>query len=306
LDLTRSLFSARRTFDIDLSADGVEEPRFEFAEESRFRLSVLMPVHNEKATIEAAVADVLEMKLGYPFELIIVDDGSTDGTSSILACIDDPRVLVYRHPTNLGKGAAVLSAAALAGGTHLVIFDADREYRAADLVRLFQPVVDETAEVVFGVRILGMNTAYQSYRYALGNRLTTLAANVLFDACLSDLHCCLKMFPVDLFRSLSLTHSGFGLDSEITAELLRRGYRPYEIPVSYNGRSHAAGKKLTWRDGVDCLATLSRVRRRGTITLGVEKASFGQVALHGVGGEPNDLVGDTKQGATASRQLGPN
>jgi glycosyltransferase involved in cell wall biosynthesis len=300
LDSTRSLFSAGRTFDIDLSPDGAEESRFALVEDSRFRLSVLMPAHNEKATIEAAVTDVLEMKLGYPFELIIVDDGSTDGTSSILAYIDDPRVLVYRHPTNLGKGAAVLSAAALAGGTHLVIFDADREYRAADLVRLFQPVVDETAQVVFGVRILGMNTAYQSYRYALGNRLTTLAANVLFDACLSDMHCCLKMLPVELFRSLRLTHSGFGLDSEITAELLRRGYRPYEIPVSYNGRSRAEGKKLTWRDGVDCLATLSRVRARGTITLAVEKPSIGQLALQVVDDKPDDLVSDAIRGVTAS------
>jgi glycosyltransferase involved in cell wall biosynthesis len=295
LDSTRSLFSAGRNFDIDLSADGAEGSRFTLVEDSRLRLSVLMPVHNEKATIEAAVTDVLEMKLGYPFELIIVDDGSTDGTTSILACIDDPRVLVYRHPTNLGKGAAVLSAAALAGGTHLVIFDADREYRAADLVRLFQPVVDETAQVVFGVRMLGMNTAYRTYRYVLGNRLTTLAANVLFDACVSDLHCCLKMLPVELFRSLRLTHSGFGLDSEITAELLRRGYRPYEIPVSYNGRSHAEGKKLTWRDGVDCLATLSRVRTRGMIALGVQKPSIGHVAVQVVDDQSNNLVSDANR-----------
>ena len=295
MDSTRSLFSAGRNFDIDLSADGAEGSRFTLVEDSRLRLSVLMPVHNEKATIEAAVTDVLEMKLGYPFELIIVDDGSTDGTTSILACIDDPRVLVYRHPTNLGKGAAVLSAAALAGGTHLVIFDADREYRAADLVRLFQPVVDETAQVVFGVRMLGMNTAYRTYRYVLGNRLTTLAANVLFDACVSDLHCCLKMLPVELFRSLRLTHSGFGLDSEITAELLRRGYRPYEIPVSYNGRSHAEGKKLTWRDGVDCLATLSRVRTRGMIALGVQKPSIGHVAVQVVDDQSNNLVSDANR-----------
>jgi dolichol-phosphate hexosyltransferase len=121
------------------------------------------------------------------------------------------------------------------------------------------------SDVVYGVRMFGMNTVYQSYRYAIGNRVTTLVANVLFDSCLSDLHSCLKLMPVDLFRSLNLTQSGFGLDSEVTAELLRRGYRPYEIPVSYVSRSHAQGKKLTWRDGVDCLAILSRVRARGLL-----------------------------------------
>jgi glycosyltransferase involved in cell wall biosynthesis len=229
------------------------------------KLSVVMPAHNEQATIQAAVADVLAMGLTHPFELIVVDDGSTDGTSARLSGIDDERVLVHRHPSNLGKGAAVLSGAALATGSHLVIFDADREYRASDLVQLFQAAVDGLSEVVYGVRLFGMNTVYRSYRYAMGNRVTTFVANVLFDACLSDLHSCLKLMPVDLFRSLTLTHSGFGLDSEMTAELLRRGYRPYEIPVSYVSRSHAQGKKLTWRDGLDCLAVLSRVRARGLV-----------------------------------------
>jgi len=233
--------------------------------EPSLKLSVLMPVHNEGATIEAAVTDVLNMRLAHPFELIVVDDGSTDDTATWLARIDDPRVLVHRHPSKLGKGAAVLSGAALATGSHLVIFDADREYRAFDLVRLFEATVDGMSDVVYGVRMFGMNTVYQSYRYAIGNRITTLVANVLFDSCLSDLHSCLKLMPVDLFRSLKLTESGFGLDSEVTGELLRRGYRPYEIPVSYVSRSHAQGKKLTWRDGVHCLATLSRVRARGLL-----------------------------------------
>jgi glycosyltransferase involved in cell wall biosynthesis len=258
------------------------------------KLSVLMPVHNEKATIEAAAADVLNMKLGHPFELVIIDDGSTDGTGELLSTVHDPRVVVHQHPTNLGKGAAVLSGSALATGTHLVIFDADREYSAADLVRLFEPIVDDRAQVVFGVRMFGMNTVYQSYRYALGNRVTTLVANVLFDACLSDLHSCLKMLPVDLFRSLSLKESGFGLDSEITAELLRRGYRPFEIPVSYFGRSHAQGKKLTWRDGLGCLVVLSRVRMRGRpgdrvpdLTPGAARIAAADVVLTGVGDNRN-------------------
>ncbi len=226
------------------------------------KLSVLMPVHNERSTIEAAVGDVLDIRLGHPFELVIVDDGSTDGTGEFVSGIDDERVIVHHHPLNLGKGAAVLTAASLATGSHFVIFDADCEYRASDLVHMFRPIVDGTAEVVFGVRMFGMNTVYHSFRYALGNRVTTLVANVLFDACLTDLHSCLKMVPASLFRSLTLTRANFGLDSEITAELLRRGYRPYEVPVSYVGRTHAQGKKITWRDGVDCLKVLGSVRLR--------------------------------------------
>jgi glycosyltransferase involved in cell wall biosynthesis len=243
------------------------------------KLSVLMPVHNENATVSAAVADVLGMDLGHPFELVIVDDGSTDGTSQLLESIVDQRVVVYRHPVNLGKGAAVLSAASLATGSHFVIFDADREYRAADLARMLAPIADGTAEVVFGVRMFGMNTVYHSFRYALGNRATTFVANLLFDACLTDLHSCLKMMPAEVFRSLNLTRANFGLDSEITAELLRRGYRPYEVPVSYVGRSHAEGKKITWRDGFDCLRVLAsvRLRPRAAGRVGPDKQPLGQV-----------------------------
>lgn len=230
--------------------------------EQALKLSVLMPVHNEISTVEAAVDDVLGMDLGYPFELVIVDDGSTDGTGELLASLGHHNIVVHHHPLNLGKGAAVLTAASLASGSHFVIFDADLEYRASDLVHMFRPIVDGTAEVVFGVRMFGMNTVYHSFRYAVGNRVTTLVANVLFDACLTDLHSCLKMVPSDVFRSLRLTRANFGLDSEITAELLRRGYRPYEVPVSYVGRSHAQGKKITWRDGVDCLRVLGSVRLR--------------------------------------------
>lgn len=233
------------------------------ADEQLLALSVIMPAHNEQDTIHEAVAEVLSLDLGHRLELIVVDDGSTDETPFLLREFEDDRLIVHRHPTNLGKGAAVLSGAGLATGSHLVIFDADREYVAADLERLFAPIVEGRAEVVYGTRVFGMNTVYQSYRYALGNRITTLAANVMFDACLTDLHTCLKMLPLDLFRQLELTHTGFGLDSEITAELLRRGYRPFEVPIHYLSRSHAEGKKLTWKDGVDCLRTLGRVRMRG-------------------------------------------
>jgi dolichol-phosphate hexosyltransferase len=234
-----------------------------------FALSVVMPVHNEQRTITDAVGDVLSLDTRFPVELIVVDDGSTDETPLILSQIDDPRLVVHRHPGNLGKGAAVLSGAAIATGTHMVVFDADREYVAVDLLPMCEAVRSGRAAVVYGTRMFGMNTVYRSFRYAIGNRVTTFVANVLFDAYLTDLHTCLKLMPVNLFHELELTHRGFGLDSEISGELLRRGYRPFEVPVSYMSRSHAQGKKLTWRDGVECLQVLSRVRMRGRIDDGL-------------------------------------
>ena len=234
-----------------------------------FDLSVVMPAHNEEQTIRDAVVDILSLDTGFPFELIVVDDGSTDETPLILSQIDDPRLVVHRHPGNLGKGAAVLSGAAIATGTHMVVFDADREYLASDLLPMCEAVYSGRASVVYGTRMFGMNTVYQSFRYAIGNRVTTFVANVLFDSYLTDLHTCLKLMPLDLFHELELTHHGFGLDSEISGELLRRGHRPFEVPVSYMSRSHAQGKKLTWRDGVECLQVLSRVRMRGRVDDGL-------------------------------------
>ena len=233
------------------------------APDGRRRLSIIMPAHNEDRTIGAVVDEVLSLEMGFDTELIVVDDGSTDRTPLILGQFDDDRLIVHRHPDNLGKGAAVLSGAALATGSHLVVFDADGEYVASDLALMFAPIVRGRADVVFGTRMFGMNTVYQSFRYAIGNRVTTLAANVLFDSCLTDLHTCLKMMPITVFRELDLDQKGFALDSEITAELLRRGHRPFEVPVSYHSRSHVEGKKLTWRDGVECLLVLAKVRLRG-------------------------------------------
>ena len=243
------------------------------ARAENYSLSVVMPAHNEERTIELAVTEILEMKLGHRFELIVVDDGSSDRTPDLLRTFDDPRVRIHRHATNLGKGAAVLNGATSATGSHMVVFDADHEYRAGDLVRMFEPIVEGRAEVVFGTRVFGMNTLFPSFSYALGNRATTFAANVLFGAYLTDIHTCLKMFPVPLFHQLKLKHVGFGLDSEITGELLRRGFRPFEVPVTYVGRSHAQGKQITWRDGFDCLAVLGRVRLRGRISSGWPSAT---------------------------------
>lgn len=247
------------------SVDGMRQTKAEVHSlngESQLTLSIMMAVFNEERTIMRAVDEVLASEFPCDVELIIVNDGSTDRTAEFLAEVTDPRVTVHHHDKNRGKGAALRSAAEIATGTYVLPFDADLEYAAEDVVRLLDPVVRGRCKVVYGVRLFGYNTVYRSYRYAMGNKMLTRIANVLFDACLSDLHTCLKLIPADLLRTIDLTERGFGLDTEITASLLRLGVRPFEVPVSYFGRSHAEGKKITWRDAVVCIWILLRIRLR--------------------------------------------
>ena len=225
------------------------------------KLSILMCAYNEERTIARAVSEVLTVDYPCDMELIVVDDGSTDTTPMLLANVaNDPRLIIHHHPRNRGKGAALVSAASLASGTHILPFDADLEYSPDDIARVIHPVLTGRTDVVYGVRIFGFNTAYHSYRYAAGNRLLTRMANILYDAWLSDLHTCLKLVPLAMFRSLNLKESGFGLDTEMTALLLKAGIRPFEVPVSYFSRSHIEGKKITWRDAIRCMSILLRVR----------------------------------------------
>jgi glycosyltransferase involved in cell wall biosynthesis len=227
------------------------------------KLSILMPAYNEQRTIVQAINEVLHNDYPCDMELIVVDDGSTDRTEALLSRVEDPRLVIHRLPANQGKGAALLAAASFATGTHILPFDADLEYSADDIPKMVEPVLKGRCDVVYGVRLFGCNTVYRSYRYAVGNRLLTRTANILFNACLSDLHTCLKLMPLAMLRNLKLAETGFGLDSELTAVLLRRGVRPFEVPVSYYSRSHAEGKKITWRNAVECMWILLRVRFRG-------------------------------------------
>ena len=224
------------------------------------KLSILMAAYNEERTVAQVAGTVLAAQYPCQIELIIVDDGSSDRTPELLAELVDPRVVVLRHRTNRGKSAALTTAMDAATGTHMLPFDADLEYDPADIPALIEPVLRGRCEVVYGTRLFGANTVYQSFGYALGNKLLTLAANVMFDASISDLHTCLKLIPLPLVRSMKLDASGFGMDTELTARLLRLGIRPFEVPVSYHSRSRAEGKKISWRDGVHCLRILAGVR----------------------------------------------
>ncbi len=224
------------------------------------KLSIVMPVYNERRTIVQAIERVLAVDYPCPVELVVVDDGSVDRTPDLLDEFTERGLRLVRHPTNLGKGAAVRTGVSQAAGTHLIILDADLEYSPADIPAMLVPVLEGRADHVFGTRVFGVNTRFQSFRFAMGGRLLTLVANVLYDSCLTDMHSCVKLVPVEHFRALTLTENGFGLDTELTARLLRGGVRPFEIPVTYDGRSFEQGKKISWRDGARCLAILAKVR----------------------------------------------
>jgi dolichol-phosphate hexosyltransferase len=223
-------------------------------------LSILMPVYNERERVEQAIAEVLETELPSEFEVIVVDDGSTDGTSEILRNGSwDGRVRLFEHPENRGKGAAVQTALGHAQGEFAAIFDADLEYDPADLRLLMPPLLDGRANACFGVRAFDGYTSH-SFLYVLGNKGVTLACNVLFNVYLHDIMTCHKMIRTDVFRSLPLSSQGFAIEPEITARLVQRGERIFEVPVHYRARSTEEGKKLTAMDGFRVIATLMRCR----------------------------------------------
>jgi hypothetical protein len=224
-------------------------------------LSILMPVYNERATLEQAVDDALTAEL--PVEsrqLVIVDDGSTDGTREILRNTTWPEnVTVVEHDRNRGKGAAIQTALGHATGEFSAILDADLEYRAADLGPLLGPLVTGEAHVVYGTRSWSSHSAF-SFWYVMGNKAVTQATNVLYNCWISDVMTCHKAMSTALFRSLKLRERGFAIEPEITARVLLAGERIYEVPITYKARSREEGKKLTALDGLRVLRTLVRCR----------------------------------------------
>lgn len=224
-----------------------------------------MPVYNEVATLESAVKRVLSVNYPVEIELVIIDDGSTDGTRALYPQWADERaVVIHEKATNGGKGSAIRKGAELATGDFVIMCDADLEYTPEEIPSLVAPILAGDAEVVYGTRTFGSHNAY-SYLYVLGNRGVTTVANILFNCYISDLETCFKLLPLRLYRELDVRSAGFGMEAEITGKLLRRGYRPFEVPISYKARSREEGKKLTWKDGVEAIwiLTRERVRRKG-------------------------------------------
>jgi glycosyltransferase involved in cell wall biosynthesis len=229
-------------------------------------LSILMPVYNERERVERAIAEVLATELPDEFELIVVNDGSTDGTTEILRGVigthPPERVRLIEHDRNQGKGAAIQTALKEARGEFSAIFDADLEYDPADLGLLMPPLLDGRSNACFGVRAFDGYTSH-SFLFVLGNKGVTLACNILFNVYLHDIMTCHKMIRTDIFRSLELRSAGFSIEPEITARLVQHGERIFEVPVHYRARSNEEGKKLTAADGFRVIATLLRCRFSG-------------------------------------------
>ena len=223
-------------------------------------LSILMPVYNERERVERAIEQVLAARLPCEFELIVVNDGSTDGTTDILRGRSwEPPVSLLEHPENRGKGAAVRTGLAQAEGAYAAIFDADLEYDPQDLALLMPPLLDGRSNACFGVRAFDGYTSH-SFLYVIGNKAVTLACNVLFNVYLHDIMTCHKVIRTDVFRSLPLRERGFAIEPEIAARLVQRGERIFEVPVQYHARTTEEGKKLTSADGFRVLRTLLRCR----------------------------------------------
>jgi len=219
-----------------------------------------MPVFNEVSTVEAAIHDAVGAVLPVETELVVVDDGSTDGTRELLRTKEWPaNVRFFEHDRNRGKGAAVRTALEQANGDFSAILDADLEYAASDLGDLLVPLLDGQTNAVFGVRAFNGYTSH-SFLYVLGNRGVTLAANVLFNVYIADLMTCHKVIKTSVFRQLPLRCRGFDIEPEIAARLIQRGERIYELPVHYRARASEDGKKLTSMDGLRVLKTLVRCR----------------------------------------------
>jgi glycosyltransferase involved in cell wall biosynthesis len=223
------------------------------------KLSVIVPVYNERNTVVEAVRRARTVDLPLDREIILVDDGSTDGTRAVLPQLEDSTVRVVLHPENRGKGAAVRTGLAHASGDLVIIQDADLEYDPDDWPRLLAPVLKGKARVVYGSRFTGERRNMLFWHW-VGNRFLSFVTNLLYNTTLSDMETCYKLFDRRLLDGVRLRCDRFGFEPEVTARVLRTGERIYEVPISYTGREPEEGKKITWRDGVEALWILLRCR----------------------------------------------
>jgi glycosyltransferase involved in cell wall biosynthesis len=226
-------------------------------------LSVVMPCFNERATIETITDRVLESP--WVGELLIVDDGSTDGTRELLDKLSDPRVRVLLQPRNMGKGAALRRGFAEATMPYCIVQDADLEYSPTEFGRLLAPLIDDRADVVFGSRFMGSDAhRVLFFWHSLGNKLLTLLSNAVTDLNLTDMETCYKAFRTSVIQAIEIEEDRFGFEPEITAKVAHLRLRVFEVGISYSGRTYDEGKKIGWKDGLRalwCIAKYGLVRR---------------------------------------------
>jgi glycosyltransferase involved in cell wall biosynthesis len=222
-------------------------------------LSVIVPVFNERSTVAEVIRRIRAVELPVDVEVIVVDDGSSDGTDKVLAAVGDSTVRVINHPHNRGKGAAVRTGMEAMRGDLVLVQDADLEYDPADWVKLLDPILRGKSQVVYGSRFTGERKNMMPLHW-IGNRFLSLVTNVLYSSTLSDMETCYKLFDRRVIAGLTIESDKFEFEPEITAKVLRRGYRIYEVPISYAGREADEGKKITWRDGFGALKALVRYR----------------------------------------------
>jgi len=222
-------------------------------------LTVIVPVYNERTTVAEIVRRVRAVDVPLAVDVVVVDDGSSDGTDKVLAAIEDSTVRVVTHQRNQGKGAAIRTGLAQAKGDLVLVQDADLEYDPDDWPRLLDPILKHKALVVYGSRFTGERKNMMPLHW-IGNRFLSLVTNLLYSSTLSDMETCYKLFDKRILDGLIVVSNRFDFEPEITAKVLRRGYRIYEVPISYAGREVAEGKKITWRDGIGAVKALVKFR----------------------------------------------